>query len=260
MQSFQTFSNAIARTPPQSMSKGITTQKSPVDINEAHSQHQRYLATLKDLGIAVHLLDPIESLPDCHFVEDTAVMHQGVAVLTKPGAQERQAEVEHLRKALPASLSFLEIEKSAEAVIDGGDVILLDDIVLIGISYRTNIAGAEALTRALQKINPQLTAHFIEFAGVLHLKSGLTALNKQLFLGNPRMQLQQPLPFGEIIWVPDAESYAANALIANGAALVFAECKTTQAMIKAANLQPIPLVLSEFRKMDGSFTCLSLLW
>lgn len=258
---FQNFKFGIARTPPCSMAQGITTQRITIDIELARRQHHQYLTILNDLGISVSILDPEENLPDSHFVEDAAVIYEGNVILTQPGAVERRREVECLRTYLQQQkLPFIELERNNETTLDGGDVLFIDNSVLIGISYRTNLLGAKALATELQKINPQLVVHFVEFSNVLHLKSGLVALNTKLLLGNPRIKLKEPLPIGEIIWLPKEEGYAANTLVANGAALVFAECKQTHAVLKQANLKPIPLDMSEFRKMDGSFTCLSLLW
>ncbi|MBA3662039.1 MAG: hypothetical protein H0W64_09935 [Gammaproteobacteria bacterium] len=257
---FLNFKSGIARTPPCSMAQGITTQNITIDVDLAREQHHQYLTALNELGISISLLEPEESLPDSHFVEDAAIIYKEQPILLRPGALERRNEVECLRNSLKAQLKFLELEKSDEGTVDGGDVLLMGEHVLIGISYRTNLVGAEALAAVLRTINPHLTIHFIEFSGVLHLKSGFVALNDKLLLGNPHIKLKRPLPIGEVIWLPAEEGYAANTLVANGAALVFAECTTTQAILKQAKLKPIPLDMSEFRKMDGSFTCLSLLW
>lgn len=261
MNSFRNFKFGIARTPPLSMAQGITTQKVTVDVHLAHEQHKKYLDTLNKLGISMTLLQPEEDLPDSHFVEDAAIIYNKTAILTRPGAPQRSAEVGHIKNILSNhGLDVLELGGTQVDTLDGGDVLFMGNHVFIGISYRTNISGAQALQTALQKCNPKLLVHFIEFSGVLHLKSGLIALNDGLLLGNPLMKFKQPFPFGKIIWLPKEEGYAANALIVNDAALVFDECKKTQAVLKQANLKPIPLNISEFHKMDGSFTCLSLLW
>lgn len=256
---FCTFTSAIARTPPLSIANGITTQKKEtVDAQLARVQHHQYLNALKNLGITVSLLEPEESLPDSHFVEDAAVIYKNNIILTRPGAPERRNEVELLKKNLPKNLNLIELTNT-HATLDGGDVLFMGDHVFIGISLRTNFSGAETLATILKDLNPNLTTHYIEFSGMLHLKSGLVALNDELLLGSPQLKLKNPFPIGKIIWLPEEEGYAANVLVANGSAFVFPECKKAQEILQQANLKPIPLELSEFRKMDGSFTCLSLL-
>ncbi len=257
---FRQFTHAIVRTPPISMADGITTQNNPVNINLARTQHENYVHALKKLNIAVVQLDSLESLPDSHFVEDTALIYKNTIILTNPGAPERQKEVSELKSHIPQHLQITALTLGSDATIDGGDVLLLENKVFIGISHRTNVKGAQALTFALKKINENIESHFIEFTGVLHLKSGLVALDENTFLGNPLMKLKKPFPYAKIIWVPEHEGYAANALILNNSALVFSECIETQKILSNENLTPIPIDMSEFRKMDGSFTCLSLLW
>lgn len=254
------YQNAITRIPPQSMASGITTQSEAPDISLALKQHQQYIDTLKQLKISVSTLDAEEKYPDCHFVEDAAIIHHNVAIMTRPGALERRGEVTTLRPALEEVIEVRELGGDATAIVDGGDVLFMGDYVFIGISHRTNIAGAKELKARLHEIDPALEIHFIPFDGVLHFKSGFTALNNETLLGNPAIKLHNPLPAAKIVWLPKAESYAANTLVANGAALVFQECKVAQEEIKKVGLKPIPLDMSEFRKMDGSFTCLSLLW
>ncbi len=251
---------AITRTPPDSMANGITTQDVVIDLQLARRQHQFYVAALQDLGISVTVLGPEELYPDSHFVEDAAIIHNEIAILTRPGAEARRGEVVCLVPALQNVLTVRQLGGDERALVDGGDVLFVGDRVYIGISDRTNIAGAEQLKNALTSIDPRLSIHFISFSGVLHLKSGLTALGPNLLIGSPAIKLHDPLPIADIVWLPDAEGYAANTLSVNGAVLYFAECQSAREVIMAAGLKPVALDMSEFRKMDGSFTCLSLLW
>lgn len=258
---FRYFQHALMRKPPQSMTKGITTQKQSVALPLAQEQHQAYVNMLQKLNVQATVVPPDERFPDCHFVEDTAIVHKGVAIMTQPGAMERRDEGLSLRTYLANTLQVMELTPTnSTATIDGGDVLFMGNEVLIGISHRTNLTGAKALASALTSIDTSLRCHFIEFSGVLHLKSGFTALNKELLLGNPLIKLKTPLNFADIAYLPEEQAYAANALVINGAALYFAECHEARDLIAKANLQPIAMELSEFKKMDGSFTCLSLLW
>jgi len=254
------FSQAITRIPPVSMAQGITTQAEPVDVELARYQHQLYIETLQELGISVTKLDPEEAYPDSHFVEDAAIIHQNKAVMTRPGAEARRGEVACLLPALTQHMPVTDLGGDDNALVDGGDVLFMGRHVFIGISDRTTESGAARLKMRLQEIEPDLQVHNIAFDGVLHLKSGLTALGPDLLVGHPGMRLKQPLPAGKIVWLPEDEGYAANMLVVNHAALYFAECPAAGEVARAAGLRPIGMDMSEFRKMDGSFTCLSLLW
>ena len=253
------YQHALTRLPPASMAQGITTQSEKVDLESARQQHADYVNALQQLGLSVDVLTPEEHYPDSHFVEDAAIIYNNTAILTCPGADERQGEVEAITPQLKKRFPIRTFD-DPDARVDGGDVLFMGDHVYIGTSYRTNIAGAKALSKILLSLNPSLDIHAIPFDGVLHLKSGFTAIGPNLLLGHPGIKLKNPLPHAEVIWVPEKESYAANALALNDHALVFAECKKTQALISDSGLTPVPLDMSEFRKMDGSFTCLSLLW
>jgi len=242
------------------MSQGITTQDVIVDVELARRQHQSYIEVLQNLDIAVTMLDPEEEFPDSHFVEDAAIIHDYVAILTRPGAQMRRGEVACLRPVLEQRMTVCELGGDDSALVDGGDVLFMGTYVFIGISDRTTVTGAERLKAVLQEIDPALSIHNVAFSGVLHLKSGLTALGPDLLLGNPEMKLHQPLPAGRVVWLPPEQGYAANTLVVNNAALYFPECPAAHIAAQEAGLKPIGIDMSEFRKMDGSFTCLSLLW
>jgi dimethylargininase len=251
---------AITRQPPASMANGITTQQEEINFLEAQTQHQNYITHLQQLGVKVSTLDPEEEYPDSHFVEDTAIIHKNVAVLTRPGALARRGEVTRIKPALEKVMTVCDLGGDDECLVDGGDVIVMGNHILIGIYDRTNIAGAERLKAILHEVDPTLEIHFIPFSGVLHLKSGLTALGPDRLLGNPAIVLDKPIGFADIVWLPPSEGYAANTLTVNGSTFYFRESSAAHAAIQDAGHKPVPFNLSEFRKMDGSFTCLSLIW
>lgn len=251
---------ALTQTPPNSMATGITTQSLEVDVELARKQHQVYTSMLEKLGMSVTTLPPQESFPDSHFLEDAAIIHHKVAILTRPGAKERQGEVDIISSALKKLLPTCVLGGDENATLDGGDVLFIGNTVLIGISHRTTESGAQELKRSLHKIDPNLSIHFIPFEGVLHLKSGLTALNSNTVLINQEIKLHTHLPIKESIVLPKEESHAANTFIANNHAFVPYDCPQARKAIIAANLTPLEIDMSEFRKMDGSFTCLSLIW
>lgn len=253
------FHRALCKMPPFSMASGITTQQEKVDPYLAREQYAAYVSQLRHLGLDVIVLEADESLPDSHFVEDAAIIYQNVAIMTCPGAKERRQEVQALKSALQDLMTVTELG-GHEALLDGGDVLFLGKHVYIGLSHRTNEAGAARLQSILTDIDPNLSIYTVAFEGVLHLKSGMTAINNHTLLGNPAMLVHHPLPAGTIQWLSSQEGYAANALTVNGSTMYFAECLSANKVIKSVGLQPLPMDMSEFRKMDGSFTCLSLLW
>jgi dimethylargininase len=253
------YRNAITRLPSSKIQEGITTQNEMVDLTKAIDQHDAYVKQLKQLDLHVTQLDQNHEYPDSHFVEDTAFVYQNSAFLTQPGAYERRGEVALIRPALAKHFEIFEITDE-NAFIDGGDILLLGNHILIGLGGRTNLLGAQHFKQLINHIYPDLTVTLIPFSGVLHLKSGLTALNDTTLLGNPACLLDAPIDFAKIHWLPSAYGYAANTLTVNEHTFYFQEAHCLESIILAENLTPVPMALSEFRKMDGSFTCLSLLW
>lgn len=254
------YKKALVRKPPHSMKNGITSQSITPDYAKAILQHTHYINTLKKLNVDVHILEPAENYPDSHFVEDTAILFNNYAILTFPGARERRGEVALLAENIRHLFPIIEIEGNETTLVDGGDVLFIGQHVLIGIYQRTTQAGAEQLKSILLAIDPNLQIHFVPFSGLLHLKSGLTALNDKTLIGNPAITLHTQLPFVDIKWLPVEEGYAANTLTINGSTLHFYESQQAAGIIAAAGNEPVAMNLSEFKKMDGSFTCLSLLW
>lgn len=254
-----TFTRAIVRPPGATFSDGLTTAGlGPPDLGLALAQHAAYVAALEACGLAITALPPEEGFPDATFVEDTAVLARGLAVLCRPGAPSRAGEVEAIR---PAIEEFFHSPAAIEApgTVDGGDVCEAGDHVFIGVSERTNEEGARQLSSLLAPLG--LGSSFVDIRGIpglLHLKSGIAWLGgRTLALTNtlaPRPEFAgwTPLP------VPPGEEYAANAVLVNGRVLLAAGFHRFEAAIRALGLPAVPLDMSEFRKLDGGLSCLSL--
>jgi len=252
--------NALVRAVSPAMAEGLTTQSfSRPDAARAERQHRAYVTALQREGVKVRELPSIAELPDSHFVEDTAVVHRGVAILTRPGAESRRAEVDRIRPELERALEVRELGSDPDATLDGGDVLLAGPHALIGISERTNRAGARQLAERLREVDPGLVVHLVPFDGLLHLKSGVTALRPGAYVGDPAIRLGSELP-APVHWLPPSEGFAANVLPVNDALFVLAGSPAVLALAREHADRVVPLDLSEFRKMDGSLTCLSLLW
>ena len=144
--------------------------------------------------------------------------------------------------------------------MDGGDVLIAGREALIGIGARTNREGAERLADHLRSLDPRLTVRLVPFRGLLHFKSGITAVRPGCYVGDPKIQLDAASRVEPVHWLPATEGYGANVLPLNGAVLVAASSPAVRALAEAEVGNAIPLDMSEFRKMDGALTCLSLLW
>lgn len=257
------FTHALTRTPSTHMAEGLTTQDlgSP-DVSRAMQQYAHYLDTLRACGLQITILPTDDAYPDGHFVEDAAIVYRDLVVITQPGAPSRRGEpaaVERALRELCPKKQFACIR--GEGRLDGGDVLVCaHQQVLIGLAERTNRTGAEQLRAALQSYDANVKVDFVEFSGVLHLKSGITELAPGVLLHDPQMHTAQRFDFAEIVTLPPEEGYAADVLPINDAVVIPAGFPTVQALAEKHCGRVFALEMSEFRKMDGGLTCLSVLY
>lgn len=254
-----TFTRALARPPGNTFADGLTTAGlGPPDLPTALAQHAAYVAALESCGVEVTLLPPDDRFPDSTFVEDTAVLARGLAVLCRPGAPSRAGEVEAIRPALGAWFpSPASIE--APGTVDGGDVCEAGDHVFIGVSDRTNEEGARQLASLLATRG--LGSSFVDVRGIpglLHLKSGIAWLGGRTLALTEELASRPGFAGWTPLVVPPGEEYAANAVLVNGRVLVATGFPGFEAAVRALGLPPIPLDMSEYRKLDGGLSCLSL--
>ncbi|MGB8718766.1 MAG: arginine deiminase-related protein [Desulfobacterales bacterium] len=250
------FSHAIVRTPSRSMIRGLTSANlGTPDYPRALCQHRRYVRALEDCGLTVTVLPADENFPDATFVEDTALLTPRCAVITRPGAASRRGESAAIQEAIGRFYATLERLESP-GTLDGGDVMLVRTHAYVGLSGRTNTEGARQLIAILNRYG--MTGSMVPLERGLHLKTGVCYLANNLlaasgeFLNNPQFQQFDLLP------VADDERYAANCLWINGRVLVPEGFPKTRAAIAAAGYPTVPLAVSEFQKLDGGLTCLSL--
>ncbi len=250
------FTQAIVRTPLDNIGDGLTTQDLGVpDYNHALRQYYAYIQTLTACGLQVTTLPGDAAYPDGHFVEDAAILYGGLAVITQPGAPERLGETKAIAEVLKDKNP---VYLTGAGWLDGGDVLFCADRVLIGLGKRTNKEGAEQLKAALKSYDSQIKVDFVPFDGMLHLKSGLTELAPGVLLRSPELQSDFQFDFAEIRLVPAIESYATNVLPINDAVLVIDGYPTVNELAAQYYSKIYALEMSEFQKMDGSLTCLSL--
>jgi len=254
-----TFTRAIVRTPSPSIVNGITS--SPAfgvpDYFKALEQHKNYIATLKSCGLDVTVLPPLESFADSCFVEDCALLTEKGAFLTHPGALSRQGEIPFIESTIRSFYSDDQITKmSINATLEAGDVLQVDKHFYIGISVRSNSAGVKQLTAFLTSYGYAATA--VELKKMLHLKTGVSYLGQNYFLLAGECIDYPQFENVDKVCVDEDESYAANCILINGTLIMPSGYPKTEQ--KVQNLQiPIKTVdVSEFRKIDGGLSCLSL--
>lgn len=252
------FSNAIVRKPGRSMVKGLSgAGLGPPDYREAIRQHASYVSALRDCGLRVMELEPDERYPDSTFVEDTALLTPSGAMVTLPGAPSRRGEVDSVREAL--SEYFPEIEEvESPGYVDAGDIMMAGSHYYIGLSQRTNTEGAEQVIRFLKKHD--LTGSTIPLNEVLHLKTGVSYLENNNLLVTGEFLSRPEFRDFNTIEVPDGESYAANSLWINDRVLVPRGYPVTRQKIIDSGYGVVEVEMSEFRKLDGGLSCLSLRW
>lgn len=255
------FTHAIVRRPSRSFKDGLTTQAlGAPDIDLAMAQHDAYIAALRTLGVEVTILDADEGYPDSCFVEDTAVIHSGTAIITRPEARTRRGEIGPMREVLSTLMPVVDLGGGEDVRLEGGDVLFCGQRVLVGISSRTNHIGVKRLATRLSAITPHLSVEGVPLSGVLHLKTGMTALRPNFLLRDPSCKVDMRFAFARTFVLPRAQGYAANVLPINDGVIVAKGYPLVATLAREHFGQVIELDMSEFHKMDGSLTCLSLLW
>jgi dimethylargininase len=250
------FTTAIVRKPCPEMVHGITSVSlGKPDLELALIQHAAYVDALQDCGLEVILLEPDNRFPDSTFVEDVALVTPEFAVITNPGASSRNGEKLEIKEAL--SPLFEHVESITEkGTLDAGDVMMAGSHFYIGLSGRTNHEGADQLIRILEKY--QRTGEKVEFKEMLHLKSGVSFLEQETLLASEAIIDHEAFKKYRRIGVVPGEEYAANSLWINGNVLVPDGFPQTRDSIEKAGYTTLSLDVSEFRKLDGGLSCLSL--
>ncbi|MBN1641954.1 MAG: amidinotransferase [Anaerolineae bacterium] len=217
-------------------------------------QHTAYVDALRAVGLEVTVLDAQEAYPDSYFVEDTAVVTPEVAVIARPGALARRGEE---RTIEPLLAHYREIARiQAPGTLEGGDVLIVDGQVYIGLSTRTNEEGARQLGETLARRGYAWRTVPVD-AG-LHLKSGANYLGHDTVLVSQSLADAGALAAHRQIVVDPDEAYAGNVLWINGTVFAPAGYPRTRRQIEALGLPVVALDVSEMHKMDGGLTCLSI--
>jgi dimethylargininase len=250
------FSRAITRLPGENFHEGITSVQwdRPPRYDRIRAQHAAYVAALETLGLEVTVLPPAPDFPDAYFVEDTAVMLPGLAVLTRPGELARRGEVEAMAPVLERFGPVASIR--APGLLDGGDVMRVEDHLFIGLSRRSNKEGARQLG-ALAAARG-LTWSSVPVAAALHLKTGVNYVgDATMLLFEAYRDVADFAAYRKIV-VPPEEAPAANTLRVNDTLLVPAGHPRTAESLASPGRPLVELDVSEVAMMDGGLSCLSL--
>jgi dimethylargininase len=252
---------ALVRPPSATYASGLTTAGlGAPDLAVALAQHAAYVEALLTAGVAVDALPADDRYPDATFVEDVAVMTARGAILTRPGAPSRRGEVDAIRAAIEARVPVVGVIE-APGCLDGGDVCEAGSKVLVGLSDRTNAEGASQLASLLALSGMRTVVLDVRrVPGLLHLKTGMAYLGEGRALAWDTLAGDDELRGLDVIVVPGDEAYAANAIRVRDRVLVPDGFPRTLEAIATRGLSPLPVPMSEFRKMDGGLSCLSLRW
>ncbi len=250
------FRNAIVRKPCAEMVEGITSAKlGKPDYKKALEQHINYTRVLADCGLNVTVLPPDNRFPDSCFIEDVSLCTPNCAIITNPGAESRNGEKLAMRPILQEFYKNMG-EIKYPGTLDAGDVMMVGNHYYIGISDRTNQVGADQLIAILQKY--ELTGSAVPLKTMLHLKTGLSYLEENNLLITGEFTEMPEFEKYNRIFVDTKEAYAANSLWINGHILVPKGFPDTLSKIEKAGYHVIEVDVSEFQKLDGGLSCLSL--
>ena len=250
------FRNAIVRMPCKNMVNGITSANlGKPDYSLACRQHDKYIEALTSCGLHVDILDANEAYPDSTFIEDVALLTSECAVITNPGALSRKGEEKDVVRIIEKHYKHVEFIREP-GTIEAGDIMMAGSHYYIGLSERTNKEGVRQMTETLRKYG--MDASTVELREVLHLKTGVAYLehNNMVtageFISHPVFQEFNLLKVG------GNEAYAANCIWVNETVIVPFGYPQTKNMIASFGYRIIDVDLSEFQKLDGGASCLSL--
>ena len=253
------FTRAITRLPSKTFAKGITTSKlGTPDLTLTLKQHEQYCQALETCGLTVTTLDPDPNFPDSTFVEDTAILTKNFAVITNPGAFSRREETVQMKSIIQQYYDRI-YNIEAPGTLDGGDICQVDDLFLIGISNRTNDIGAKQLENILKKEGfLSKTVDIRKSNTLLHLKSGLAYIGNDTVILTPELENHPAFkPFKHVV-VNEKETYAANCIHVNEFLIIPQGYNNIEKTLQQSGYKTIALNMSEYQKMDGGLSCLSL--
>ncbi len=245
---------ALVRRPGPRLAEGIVThiERQPIDYALACEQWHAYVQALRDVGWTPIEVPPADDCPDSVFVEDTMVVYGQVAVMASPNEPSRRAELGGARNVVEG-LGLLIEQIEPPGTLDGGDVLKIGDTIYVGRSGRTNDEGCRQLREILSPLGATIIA--VPVHRVLHLKSAVTALPDGTVIGYPPL-VDEPEAFPKFLPVP--EEHGAHVVVVDDQRVIMAGgCPETERLFSDLGYDPLPVEISEFEKLEGCVTCLS---
>jgi dimethylargininase len=251
------FNSAIVRLPGSSVVDGLRSNGPAPVFEKVLAEHEAYVAALRAAAVQVTVLDALEQFPDSLFVEDPALVFGEAAILLRPGAPSREHEAETLSPVLAAR--FPRLLQLPRGHVDGGDILVTREAVLIGLSARTDETGARELATLLASIG--LHSRIVHTpGGTLHLKSDCAMLDEETVLVTGNLERSGIFDHLRTLVVPDDEPGAANVLRINDRVLVRAECPRTADQLADEGFRIVALPTAEIARIDAGLSCMSLRW
>jgi dimethylargininase len=229
--------------------------RTPIDLTRARAEHEAYETALRECGCTVQRLPADATMADSVFIEDTAVVLDELAIITRPGAPSRRGEIAAVREALREHRVLREL--TAPATLDGGDVLRIGRRLLVGVGPRSNDEGRRQLAALVAPYGYDVEA--VPFAGCLHLKTAATLVADDTVVFNPEWVDSAALGVAHAIAVDPAEPFAANAVRLGDVVIYPAEFPRTRAKLEAAGVRVRTVPAGELARAEGGVTCCSLL-
>ena len=253
------FKNAIVRIPGSNFAEGLTSVDMGIPkFDRVLRQHSRYCQALQECGLTIVTLGADLNHPDSTFVEDTAVLTPRRAILTRPGARSREGEVVAMRQTISRFFPTT-LEIAVPGTLDGGDICEAENHFFLGLSHRTNEEGCRQLAAHLA--SQGYTSSVVDVRGmtsILHLKSGISYIGNNTLVVMEEMAANDLFRDYELVRVSMDESYAANCIRVNQRVFVAGGYPHLTSELVDRGFNPLVLDMSEFQKMDGGLSCLSL--
>lgn len=249
------FNRAIVREPARSVIQGLRSGREAPSYDGVLAEHRAYVAALEVAGVEVEALPALPNHPDSVFVEDPAFVLPEGAILLRPGAQSRFEEPASLAPTLRRHFSH--VSEVDEGFVDGGDILILPDEILVGLSGRTDRLGATRFCELLRDLGR--FARIVEPPpGLLHLKTGCALVDERTLISAPAMA---PLfPGYEVLITLEGEEHSANLIRVNDCILMGAGFPKTSGILSERGLDVAQTPAAEIAKIDAGLSCMSLRW
>lgn len=251
------FNHVICRTPCKALVDGLTSANlGKPNYEKALEQHNAYIRALQTCDVDITILPPNEQFPDSVFVEDTVLCTPHCAIITRPGAESRRQETMLIEETIHRFYANKVEYISSPGTVEAGDIMMVGSHYYIGLSARTNQHGAEQMISLLKKYG--LTASIVTLEKVLHLKTGLSYLENNNLLAAGEFTTKPEFSHFNIIEIAEDEAYAANCIWVNNRVIMPVGYPNTHKKIASLGYSIIEVDTSEFRKIDGGLSCMSL--